>query len=332
MVTENFGNGKKTCSGVSFILVLMVFLSLFSGVSANSMEPGDIRFEPPTLAVMNSPKAKERIGKGMFQTVFRGMGKRTPEQIAVNELLCFHFLFDTECQCGTLRTLVNKFLKEGLAPAEALLKAKVAHLEVLKKEITKMESLKDLYENYPHKSVETEDCFLFTTPHLAIARTYGPVVMVIEENNPRGLDLNGIAKDSKYYSFGRALQNLAALRWKSIVADYIADRDEYVIPAFIPNEDITGIIVYEPSNVIVMKNLPLVQPGIQRVYRKHFERGIMVIDVLDSQDRLIERLCASPNAPPPDGSVKRSSEKLPPAIRAAWKDYVRQRRHPAGRK
>ncbi|RCK79870.1 MAG: hypothetical protein OZSIB_4024 [Candidatus Ozemobacter sibiricus] len=282
-------------------------------------------FEPPTMLVMNSPTAKARIEKGAFRPVFRGIGLRTPLEIAKTELLAFRFLLDTDCLSTTLRELVQANLARGMAPDAALLKAKQDNLEVLKKEFTTMASTEKLYENAPGKDCVPEYSFLFTTPHLALAACYGPVVLVIEEVRPRGLDLNGIAQDAHYYSIGRFLQNLANLRLKSIGADYLLDRDEYVIPSFIPPEDITGVIVFAPSKIVVNKRLPLIPPKVMRVYRKRHLQGTTVIDVFDGKDRLIERLSLAPAGLALDPEQARSPERLPTAIAEAWKQYVAKR-------
>jgi hypothetical protein len=321
--------GKSLSSTLVFFLLWASFL--FLSANPAPAEPATAGFEPPTLYVMNSPQAKDRIAKGFFKPVFRGFGSRTAVEIAKNELLGFHFLFDTECLCTPMLALVKQHQAQGKTAEQALRKAKEEHLEVLKKEFDRMDSLAKLYENYPGKDIGEELSFLFTTPHLAIAACYGPVVLVIEECRPRGLDLNGIARDAKYYSFKRVLENVARLRWKSIAADYVLDRDEYVIPSFIPSEDINGMIIYEPSKVVINQRLPLVPPKVRRVYRKHQEQGATVIDVFDGQDRLIERLSATPWSTPVDPNLKRSPEKLPPAVAEAWKNHVTKRRRPAAR-
>jgi hypothetical protein len=75
-----------------------------------------------------------------------------------------------------------------------------------------IESSKELYLNEKNKDKNTKDKnlliaeshFIFTSPNIGVARFYGPIVMVIEEKgSPRGMDLNSIAKDSKYYSAAR---------------------------------------------------------------------------------------------------------------------------------
>lgn len=285
--------------------------------------------EPPTLYVMNSPQAKARIEKGFFRPVFRGFGPRTPLEIAKNELLGFRFLFDTDCLSFPMRDLVSRHQAKGMTPEKAFRQALIDHIQILKQEFTRMDSTAKLYENFPGKGLDVEQAFLFTTPHLSIARCYGPVVLVIEEARPRGLDLNGIARDAKYYSFGRFLSNISKLRWKTIAADYVLDRDEYVIPSFIPRDDITGVIVHGPSKLIVAGRLPVVPPKVLRVYRKHYVRESMVIDVFDAQDRLIERLSVTPWSTPVDPKVQRSSEKLPAAVAEAWRNHVAKRRRQA---
>lgn len=283
----------------------------------------------PTMFVMNSPTAKARIDKGFFRPVFRGMGLRTPLEIAKNELLGFRFMLDTEPLSFKVLEMVKANQARGMTPEAALNRAKKEHLEVLKHEFDTMASTAKLYENQPGKDCTAEGSFLFTTPHLALAACYGPVVLVIEEARPRGLDLNGVAKDARYYSIGRFLRNLADLRFKTIVADFLLDRNEYVIPSRIPSDDITGMVVYGPSKVVVNRRLPLVPPKAVRVYQKRRIDGGIVIDVFDDQNRLIERLSPTPWSTPVEPTQVRSPERLPAPIAEAWKNYVAKRRRPA---
>lgn len=309
----------------SIVPLLSFFTVLFlSSISTQAESPGP-RFEPPTLFVMNSPGAMTRIGKGFFQPVYRGFGQRTPLSVAQNELLGFHFLFDTDCLSSAMLALWKQ-QQQSLGAEQALQKAKEQHLEVLKLEFTRLESVTHLYENTKRKNLEIESHFLYSTPHLALARFYGPVVMVIEELRPRGLDLCGIARDSKYYTMARFLRNVATLNPGGILGDYVMDRDEYVIPSFISPEDVTGLIVYEPSRLVMKKKYPVLPPRVARVYRKRQDQGFMVIEVFDAQDRLIERLSDSPTAASPDPTMKRSPEKLPEAISVAWREYTLQKR------
>lgn len=307
------------------VLVAVALLAPAPGGTA------DLRtaFEPPTMLAMNSPFARSRIEKGFFSPVYRGFGQRTAAAIAVNEVLGFRFLLDADCQSLALRELVQANVASGCAPAEALRRARVAHVGMLQREFRDMAALANLYENHPRKDEAPERHFLFTTPHRLIACSYGPVVLTIEETRPRGLDLNGCARDARYYTVARVLQNLANLRWHSIVADYVADRDEYVIPSYIPACDITGMIVHEPSPVVIAKKLAVPPPRIMRIYRRRFVAGAAVIDVLDGRERLIARLSAVPSRSTPEPGELRSDQSLPPGVAAAWAGYLATRRRPA---
>ncbi len=294
------------------------------------------RFEPPTMAVMNSPTARRRIEKGFFAQVFRGFGTRKADRIGRDELLGFHFLLDTDCQSHGLRALIRKHEQAGLPPAAALDAARREHVGVLRQIFARLEALGDLYENYRGKGeilektglVDPESHFIFTSPHLSVARLYGPIVLVIEESIHRGLDLNSIARDANYYTIARFLRNLADLQFRAILADYVADRDEYVLPSYLTPGDVTGLIVHDPSPVVIGNRVAVPPPAVRRVYRKHFQRGAMTIDVFDGRDRLIARLCPAVSAADPDPDVERSPDRLPPDIQAAWDAYVARLRRP----
>ncbi|HEY9068948.1 MAG TPA: hypothetical protein VIV61_01755 [Candidatus Ozemobacteraceae bacterium] len=291
-------------------------------------------FEVPTMYAMNSKTAMERIRKGFFDQVYRGFGTRKADRIGRDELLGFHFLIDTDCQSHGLRSLIKKHEMAGRPPAEALDLARREHLQVLRQTFAKLESLKNLFENYKGKAEmlektgmpDPESHFIFTSPNLSVAKFYGPIVLVIEEARPRGMDLNSIARDSKYYTVARFLKNLAEFQFRSILSDYVADRDEYVLPSYLSPNDVKGLIVYDPSPIVIANRLVIPPPPVRRVYRKQFEKGAMAIDVYDAKDRLIARLCASPSAATIDESIERSPEKLPDEIQAAWNAYAEKLR------
>jgi len=319
-------------SVVAFMPPAPVHAAALSGGYAQSQA-----FETPTMYVMNSATAMARIRKGFFAQVYRGFGTRKADRIGRDELLGFHFLIDTDCQSHGLRALIQKHEKAGKSAEAALNAARKDHVQVLRQTFAKIESLKNLYENFNRKGevlektgmVDPESHFVFTSPNISVAKFYGPIVMVIEEVRPRGMDLNGIARDSKYYTIARFLKNLADLQFRSILSDYVGDRDEYVLPSYLTSADVTGLIIHDSSPVVIANRVAVPPPPVRRVYRKQFEKGAMAIDVYDGKDRLIARLCASPSAAAIDPSVERSPEKLPDAITAAWKAYVEKRRRPS---
>lgn len=324
-----FGAGMIVVAGICFAVPVQ---ASSSGLPAG--RPQVEEFETPTMYAMNSATAMARIKKGFFDQVYRGFGTRKAERIARDELLGFHFLIDTDCQSHGLRALIQKNEKSGKSAESALNEARKEHVQVLKKTFAKIDSLKNLYENYNGKGeilektglADPESHFVFTSPNLSVAKFYGPIVMVIEEARPRGMDLNSIARDSKYYTIARFLKNLGDLQFRSILSDYVADRDEYVLPSYLTPTDVKGLIVYDPSPIVIANRLVIPPPAVRRVYRKQFEKGAMAIDVYDRKDRLIARLSASPSAAVIDPSIERSSEKLPDEIVTAWNTYVEKRR------
>lgn len=291
--------------------------------------------EEVSMFSMNSPTASKRIEKGYFSLVYRGFGSRQADKIERDELLGFHFLIDTDCLSHGVRSLITENQKAGISAPEALKKAKAQHVKVLQGIFDRVESTRHLYENCNNKSKlaqsagvsNPESHFIFTSPRLGVARMYGPIVMVIEETRPRGMDLNAIARDAKYYTVSRFLKNISDLGFKLILADYVADRDEYVLPSYLSPRDVTGMIVHSPSPVVIGGRLAVPPPAIRRVYRKYNRLGAMVIDVRDGKDRLIARLCASPSAAVIDPSETMSPEKLPSSVLAAWDSFVSARRH-----
>lgn len=304
---------------LSLTLCTLIMVGINSSVYAQSVTDNEI-----SMYSMNSKTAVKRISDGYFSVLYRGFGSRKADKIDKEELLGFHFLTDTVCNSHGMRSIIAKLVKEGNSESEAFNKAKILHTKTLMKIFNTLESTKELYVNAKNQNlVSAESHFIFTSPNIGVARFYGPIVMVIEEKiAPRGMDLNSIAKDSKYYSVARFLKNIAGLGFKQIIADYIGDRDEYVIPSYITPTDVSGLIIHAPSPVVIGGKLAVPAPAVKRIYRKYNYNGAMVIDVVDKNDALITRLSASPSASVISPNTKRSNEKLPGYIQKAWNDYV----------
>ena len=314
------------------VLIVCLVVSLLTPIVSWSA-PG-YEADAISMFTMNSATALRRIKNGMFDVMYRGFGSRKAGEIDKDELLGFHFMLDTVHQSRGLRTLVEKYEKEGLKPDQAFDKARLEQANILRTIFKTAESTSELYENRRGKSFEAikagvpdpETHFLFCSPRIGVARMYGPIVAVIQETRPRGLDLNGIARDARYYTLARFLKNIGDLDFRLILADYVADRDEYVIPSYIRPMDISGLIVHSNSPVVIGNRVAIPPPAIRRVYRKYNRKGAMVIDVLDGKDRLIARLTAAPSAADIDNDTPRSPEKLPDYIQTAWNSYIKSLR------
>lgn len=312
----------------TYVVAIMItaFLTFLGGpLSAASYDSETI-----SMYTMNSASALKRINSGSFSVIYRGFGSRKPGEIERDELLGFRFMLDITHQSRGLRNLVATNEKTGLSPAEALKTAKKQQTVLLQKIFTTFAANKDLYENRPGKfeasktgAPDPETHFIFASPRIGVARMYGPIVMVIEETRPRGMDLNTIARDARYYSLSRFLKNVGDRDFRLILADYVADRDEYVIPSYIEPIDVSGMIVYGTSPIVIGGRLAVPPPPIQRVYRKYYRKGALTIDVFDGRDKLITRLCGAPSAAEIGAKEVRSPAKLPTFIDKAWNDYLK---------
>lgn len=310
---------------VSLITVL-AFLTFSGGpLSAAAYDADTI-----SMFTMNSATALKRIRSGFFSVIYRGFGSRKAGEIERDELLGFRFMLDMTHQSRGLRNIVAAKEKASLSSEEAVKAAKKQQSVLLQKIFTTFASTKDLYENRPGKfeaskagAPDPETHFIFATPRIGVARMYGPIVMVIEETRPRGMDLNAIARDARYYSLARFLKNIGDRDFRMILADYVADRDEYVIPSYIEPMDVSGLIVYGTSPIVIGGRLAVPPPPIVRVYRKYYRKGALTIDVFDGRDRLVSRLCAAPSAAEIDPKESRSSTKLPAFIEEAWNNYLK---------
>ncbi|MDD3145781.1 MAG: hypothetical protein PHD82_00645 [Candidatus Riflebacteria bacterium] len=318
---------------LSKLMLVVVILGLPGYVSAASYDAETI-----SMFTMNSATALKRIRNGSFSVLYRGFGSRKSGEIDRDELLGFRFLLDLTHQSRGLRSLVEKNQEAGMSSEEAFKNARTRHTQILQKIFKTVDSTRDLYENRPGKFEaskagvpDPETHFIFTSPRIGVARMYGPIVLVIQETRPRGMDLNGIARDARYYSLARFLKNISDADFRMILADYVADRDEYVIPSYIYPVDVSGLIVHSPSAVVIGNRVAVPPPAVRRVYRKYQRKGAMVIDVFDGKDRLISRLCAAPSVAVIDSDEVRSPDKLPRYIQQAWEDYLKTKRTAARR-
>jgi len=311
---------------IAGLICLAVFLPHAMGLAASTS------YDARTISMftMNTATAVSRIRNGEFSVVYRGFGSRKPGEIDNDELLGFRFLLDMTHQSRGLRNVIEEKLQKGLPQEEAFFAAREEHTKILQKIFKTFESSKDLYENRPGKFAaskaglpDPETHFLFTSPRIGVARMYGPIILVIQETRPRGMDLNGIARDARYYSLARFLKNIGNRDFRMILSDYVADRDEYVIPSYITPADISGLIVHAPAPIVIGGRLAVPPPPVRRVYRKYRRQGAMTIDVVDGKDRLIARLSASPSAAVIGPDEVRSSAQLPGAIEEAWNNYLK---------
>jgi hypothetical protein len=294
------------------------------------------KYDSDTISMysMNSPTALKRINNGYFSVMYRGFGSRKADRIGGEELLGFHFMIDTPCLSRGLRSIITDLEKSGKNTEDAFMAARKEHVQTLRGFFRTLESTRELFENRKDKSMKgalagmpnPETHFLFASPRIGVAKMYGPIVMIIEETRARGMDLNSIARDARYYTLARFLKNVSDLQFKLILADYVADRDEYVIPSYICPTDVSGMIVHSPAPFVIGNRIAVPPPAVERVYRKYFRNGAMVIDVVDGKDRLIERLSAVPSASAIEKNEVRSPMKLPENIRRAWNSFVQSRR------
>lgn len=324
---------KNAVLSVLFFLLVMSLFICVEAVQARNYDADSI-----SMFAMNSASAADRIRRGRFSVLYRGFGSRKAGEIDKDELLGFRFLLDTPHQSWGLRKLIEDNRKAGLSAEAVLSEAKKQHSRMLMGFFSTIEATKELYENRPGKYeaskaglLDPESHFLFLSPRIGVARMYGPVVMVVQETRPRGMDLNGIAKDAKYYSVARFFRNFVDGRFRMILADYVADRDEYVIPSYILPVDVSGLIIHSTSPVVIGGRIAVPPPAVRRVYRKYRRNGAQIIDVLDGKDRIIARLAAAPSAETIAADEAKSPEKLPDYIAKAWNDYLKTIRRSSGK-
>lgn len=253
-------------------------------ICAESVQARNYDADSISMFAMNSATAADRIRKGRFSVLYRSFGSRKAGEIDKDELLGFRFLLDTPHQSWGLRKLIEDNRKSGLSAEEALAEAKRQHSRFLMQFFQSLATAKELYENRPGKHEgfkvglpDPESQFLFLSPRIGVARIYGPIVMVIQETRPRGMDLNGIAKDARYYSVARFFRNFIDGQLKVILSDYVSDRDEYVIPSYLLPVDVSGLIVHSNSPVVIGKRIAVPPPAVRRVYRKYRRNGAQVI-------------------------------------------------------
>ena len=302
------------------------------------------RGDQVSLFDLNTAEGKKRIQSGAFSELHRGSGAFNPAAHAEAELQAFRNLLGEDILSYNLRQLYAS-LAAGEDPAAAYRMAKQAHAKIIAghfedgnaaqrkaifQDLFANEGRRASTDNYNH-----EADFIFATKRADIAGCYGPVVVVIRERQPRGLDLNRIAAASKYYNAGRFFKNAIRLRWKTMVGDYILDDDEYLLPSYVSAAEVSGIVVRSPKAKVISSHvaaadkdfsIALKAPPILRRYEKKMAGGFLTIDVFDGKNQLIAHLSESQDAEPPAG-MQKSPETLPAPIQTAWNAYLQKVRH-----
>ncbi|MFZ2957738.1 MAG: hypothetical protein WA705_12695 [Candidatus Ozemobacteraceae bacterium] len=294
-----------------------------------------------TLFDLNPPEGKKRISSGFFREVYRGMGAFEPSAHAAAEIQAFKHLLGEDVMSYNLRQLFSANFSNIPQTAEAWKAAKAQHAQIIFKHFEEADSQKrsgmfrDLYSNEGKRLVgddyNQEADYVYATKRWDIAGCYGPIVLAIREKTPRGLDLNKIAKDYKYYSAARFFRSAIQTRWKTMLGDYILDDEEYLLPSYVSSAEIVGFVARSPNTKVVKTHVDAADkdfciafkaPPILRAYEKKMMKGYLVIDVFDGKKGLIQRFSESPDNTEVDETVQKSSEKIPETISAAWNEYL----------
>ncbi len=292
-----------------------------------------------SVADMNAPEGKKRLENGFFAEVYRGMGGFSPQAQAAAELDAFRMLIGTDIMSYNVRILYQSFLDHGLKPVNAWKRARLRHAEIIRAHFAengkRREIWRDLFSNdgkgtdddgYNH-----EADYIYTTRKADIAGCYGPVVLTIRERQPRGLDLNKIAAGYKYYGFKQFIKKAVHGKWKTLIGDYILDEDEYLIPSYVPAQEVVGVVVRAPTKLLTKANVEAANkdfgiawkaPPVQRRYEKRMVNGYMVIDVYDRKDRFMHRFSENLAQTPVEDSVPTSEESVPTAVTASWQAHL----------
>ncbi len=306
-----------------------------------------------SLYDLNAPEGKKRIDSGFFSEVYRGTGAFEPSAHAAAELQAFRHLLGEDEMSFNLRQLYKAAVPVMGDLGKAYKAAKREHARIISSHFTADDGadstagqaagragiFRDLFANEGQRaagdSYNHEADYVYATRRADVAGCYGPVVLKIREKAARGLDLNKIADSYKYYGTARFLKNAIRLRWKTMLGDYILDKDEYLLPSFVPASEITGFLARSPKARVVKSHIDaadkdfsiaLKAPPVLRRYEKSMIRGYIVIDVFDGEDGLIARLSESPDDTPGPANVKKSSQTLPDSVSAAWNEHMRNLR------
>ncbi|MBF0502291.1 MAG: hypothetical protein HQM09_19275 [Candidatus Riflebacteria bacterium] len=295
-----------------------------------------------SLYDLNAPTGKQRIDSGFFNEVYRGTGSFDAAGHAAAEVQAFKNLLGDDVMSFNLRKLYGACLASFQDPSRAYREARIRHAGMIGQQFETDESqhrpsiFRDLFANEGGNNADDynhEADYIYATHRADIAGCYGPIVLTIREKIHRGLDLNQIADTFKYYSKVRLLKNAISLRWKTMLGDYVLDRDEYLLPSYLSSSDIVGFVARSPKAMVINRHvtaadkdfsIALKAPPVIRSYVKQMVGGYLVRDVFDVKNALINRFSESPENTPLDEKVQRSADTIPEPIQIAWNDYLRR--------
>jgi hypothetical protein len=294
-----------------------------------------------SLLDLNTPAGKKRINSGFFRQVYRGMGAFEPSAHAAAELQAFKHLLGEDIMSYNLRQLYNANFSNFETSDQAWKAAKQQHAGIIQRHFSVTDPMArsplfhDLFSNEGNRidpdSYNHEADYIYATRRADIAGCYGPIVLTIQEKTPRGLDLNPIAREYRYYSAARFLKNSIKGRWKTLLGDYLLDDEEYLLPSYVTSSEVVGFLARSPRAKVVKTSVAAADkdfaiafkaPPVLRAYEKRMIGGYLVIDVFDADRKLITRLSESIDHTPVADKTPLSAEKLPDAIQSAWKQYL----------
>lgn len=123
---------------------------------------------------------------------------------------------------------------------------------------------------------------------------YGSVIFIVEQERLRGIPLNEYGQSRGFY---QRLPYSWLLSPKGLWIFAVADRHEYLLPAYLDHSEILGVDVRAEREPFSPEATRTGRPGpLLRQYRKYFDRrsGQLFVYVLDAQEHWIGTLFKTP--------------------------------------
>lgn len=286
-----------------FVATLLPCLGLASGSPRVSLHA----FNP-------APSRQSIENRQTFETLFMAIKER--EQHAV-EKLGISILLNASDR-GIASERVRARAQELGGQAEGFQQA-IAEVDAWIEAEAKDPKFVEKYLSYAGPGGKQDPDFLiYTSSRRSVARLYGEILFHIQPKTPRGVDLN---------SLNEALGYKESLSWgdylnprKALIRN-LFDRDEYVVPSSIPNQEVQGFEV--------LARLPNPLPGkavrlTGRRQRTYLRRGTPEhpwVEVFDRRNRRYGFLAPEGIEPVPD-HLESSSKSLPETVLEAFESLT----------
>lgn len=209
----------------------------------------------------------------------------------------------------------SKALKQGLSEAQAFEQSARLVEQHLQQDIQSGEFLTEQLAVINWDTGFRPEDVLFLSGDYATTALYGSVIFIIKQQQPRGIPLNEYGTKTGFY---QRLPYQWLLSPKGFWIYAVADKAEYVLPAYVAHSELVGVDVRDERTFLVKEAKRTGQPGILlRKYRKQYDSQAkqLLIHIIDPQNRWMGSFSEQPLPTYFQPPAEPSAVLLPLAVR-----------------